>query len=90
MLFVAEENSGGNSFTIQAPSSYGYFERSWTVQGGNTNNFVFDGVSRPNMIWSGDAIRYGSLTASQFLLDVEHTVIVDYYGVLVIVYRELP
>lgn len=89
MLFVAEANSGGNSFTIQAPSSYGYFERSWAVQGGSVN-LVIDGVTRPNQIWSGDSIRYGILTASQFLSDVEHAVAVDYYGVLVVVYRELP
>jgi hypothetical protein len=92
ILLVAEKNSTGNSFTIQAPSSFGYFERSWTVL---TNGSIgmalsIDGVGNPNKLWDSGSIKYGTLTASQFLLDTEHTVSGGIYGVLAIVYTEVP
>jgi hypothetical protein len=92
MLFVAENYSNGNTFTIQAPSSFGDFEYSWNVIGDYVgSSFKFDGITNPNMIYDGGSWKYGILTASQFLPDVDHTIAINNgYGVLVIVYREIP
>lgn len=92
ILLVSEKNTTGNTFTIQAPSSFGYFERSWIVL---TNGSIgmaisIDGVGNPNKLWDTGSIKYGTLNASQFLLDTEHTVSGGIYGVLAIVYREVP
>jgi hypothetical protein len=92
ILLVAEKNTTGNTFTIQAPSSFGYFERSWIVL---TNGSIgmalsIDGIGNPNKLWDSGSIKYGTLTASQFLLDTDHTVSGGIYGALAIVYREVP
>ena len=89
MLFVAEDTANGNMFTIQAPSSNSYFEYSWSILGGayNYSQFNFDGVDNPNLVWAGDVVKYGTLTGAQFTSDTDHTITVNMYGVLVIVYR---
>jgi hypothetical protein len=88
MLFVAEDLSNGNDFTIQLPSTYGYFERGWAINNFNSGStyFQLDGVNL-SYTWVGNAMGYGTITASQLLPDVPHTILVDYYGVLVLVYR---
>ena len=97
MLFVAEDNSNGNDFTIQVPSSYGYYERSWSLfssWGGNYSHFAVDGVNRPNEVYEDggyDGMYYGILTASQLLPDTQHMIEIGtsgfQYGVLVVTYR---
>lgn len=88
MLFVAEDYNNGHEFTIQLPSIYGYFERGWALNnfGGQSAYFQLDGVNL-TATWSGNAMYYGTITASQLLPDVSHTVVIDDYGILVIVYR---
>jgi hypothetical protein len=88
MLFVAENISNGNQFTIQLPSTYGYFDRGWALNnfGGGSAIFRVDGVDIPN-IWNGANMWYGTITSAQLLPDTPHTVTVDDYGVIVIVYR---
>jgi len=86
MLLVGEENEGaGNTFTIQIPSSFGYFERSYSVIGW-PHKFELDGTELSYM-FRGDDNEYGIITAAQLLPDVVHTVVTEDYGVLVIVYR---
>ena len=95
MVFVAEDEDNGNSFTIQLPSSYGYFDRGWASSTGSNDYFKVDGINTlVNANYCGDspASCYGTLTASQLLPDVTHTVeVYSYwnvaYGVLVITYR---
>lgn len=90
MLFVAENPSNGYDFTIQLPSSYGYFERGWAVitLGGYYAYFTLDGA---NLYYNSNApsggMWFGTISASQLLPDTPHTITVDDYGVLVIVYR---
>jgi hypothetical protein len=90
MLFVAEEYTNGNDFTITVPSSYGYYERSWALYDVKNPLFSVDGV-HDDAIWSGSNLHYGTLTASQLLPDTPHAIRVDNddnaYGVLVITYR---
>lgn len=87
MLFVSENDTNGNTFTIKTPATNSYSERSWT----SINwpyTFSVDGQNRPNTLYGATEIYYGTLTASQLLPDVTHNVIVGQYGVLVIVYQE--
>ena len=88
LIFVAEDVSNGDDFTIQLPSSFGYFERSWALYAaGYPDYFKVDGLNVPNQIYNQSASVYGTLTASQLLPDTPHIINADNYGVLVIVYR---
>ena len=86
ILFVAEDAANGNVFTIQVPSTYAYFERSWTIAA-DVGCIAFDGTQCPNQLYNVGSIRYGTLTAAQVTPDVVHTMAISSYGVLVIVYR---
>lgn len=88
ILFVGEGVSNGDEFTIQLPSAYGYFERSWAlVLFGGGSYFLVDGVNAPNQFYATSTNAYGTLTASQLLADTPHSIRANGYGVLVIVYR---
>ncbi len=94
MLLVAEDLGGGNDFTIKLPSSYGYFDRGLGLRDiccSNPNDayFTLDGVRQGLLRWdaSGYGYGYGTLNASQLLPDLTHTITVDDWGVLVIIYR---
>lgn len=89
MLFVAEDVSNGNFFSIEIPSGFAYFERGWTLydSDGYSENFTVDGVNRPNEVYWDGSTGYGIITAAQFVPDTPHTITADGYGVLVIVYR---
>ncbi len=89
LLLVLEDSGNGNDFTIQIPSSYGYFERGWALRNRgcpNTTYFKLDGVSLFEG-WQCETMNYGSISASQFLPDVPHTIAVDDEGVLILIYR---
>jgi hypothetical protein len=89
MVLVAEDSDvGGNNFIIKVPSSYGYFERGWATYKYAINNFTLDGITNPNTVYNANYQKYGTITASQLLPDVDHDVVVAGYGVLIIVYRE--
>lgn len=87
MLFVAEDDANGDIFKIKVPSTYAYFERSWTHYDGSGYCIEFDGVGCPNVMYNTYSYRYGTLTAAQVTPDVEHTMWVAKYGVLAVVYR---
>jgi hypothetical protein len=90
MVLVAENAAVGDKiFSMEIPSSYGYYERGWSVCCNGAGHFNLNGVSDPNKIYDANYHRYGTITASQLLANVEHSVYVSYgYGVLIIVYRE--
>jgi hypothetical protein len=88
ILMVAEDRFSGDDFTIELPSSYGYFERSWGLAAfGSPDYFTVDGVNLPNRVYGVGNDHYGTLTASQLLPAVPHTITAEDYGVLVITYR---
>jgi hypothetical protein len=88
MIFVAEDPNNGSVFTIQIPSTYGYFERGYAYRYDCCSfNIFLDGVLLP-YTFKGGGMRYGPITAGQLLPDVTHTIDVQgAYGVLVIIYR---
>jgi hypothetical protein len=86
MLMVAEDRAEGYDFTIKLPSTYGYFDRSWGLRNlGYGSYFQVNGVSQTPIRW--EDYGYGTLTASQLLPDITHTISVDDYGILVVIYR---
>ncbi|GIK58773.1 MAG: hypothetical protein HND44_21390 [Chloroflexi bacterium] len=89
MLIVAENSSDGNDFTIEIPSSFAYFERSWAAAGSTAGGHYlwFDGTANPNQLYNGFNVSYGTISAAQFVPDIPHNTQVWSYGVLVIVYR---
>jgi hypothetical protein len=88
MLFVAEDIADGHDFTIKMPSAYGYFERGWALHNfsGGSAYFLLDGVDLSE-VWGGNSMFYGTITASSLLPDIQHAILVDDYGVLVLIYR---
>jgi hypothetical protein len=70
-------------------SSYGYSEYSWGLgavsPGGDF--FHIDGAQLSPAYWDASIGGYGTITPSQLLPNTPHTITVDDYGVLVIVYR---
>ncbi len=88
LLLVGENPSSGNDFTINVPSSYGYFERSWSILNITCCNWSFklDGMNQPET-YGADSVYYGTIAAPQFLPDTTHTIVVDDYGVLALLYR---
>lgn len=87
MLLVAEDNTAGDDFTIQAPSSFAYFERGWATQDYYSSEYFYvDGVNKPNTVYDGDN-PYGTINASQLLPDTPHGITTGPWGVLVVVYR---
>jgi hypothetical protein len=95
ILLVAENQSDGDCFNIQVPSEYGYFDRGFAVYDNYYFDVYLDGVE-VSYIYYTDVydIAYGSISSSQLLPDVMHTMCVSTnggaYGVLVILYDETP
>jgi hypothetical protein len=88
ILLVKEDNQNGNDFTITIPSSFGYYERGYSLwNSGYGFYFQLDGTNLTHTYKYGNH-AYGVITASQLLPDTPHTFLVDDVGVLVIVYRE--
>jgi hypothetical protein len=89
LLLVAENllDNSGNDFTIEIPSSFAYFERSFALwDHTEIEYFRVDGTDMPRIYWDGET-AYGTITAAQLSPDTSHDIQVDDYGVLVIVYR---
>lgn len=88
MMLIAEDENNGNEFTVKVPSSFQYYERSWGLY--NTDRYygsawVLDGVTIASICDS--CLGYGTLTASQLLPDATHTIAIDDYGGLALIYR---
>ena len=88
---IAENNANGNTFTINLPSTYGYFERGWAGDRGQySGTFTVDGVAAANTFTVQYSNEYGTITSAQMLPGITHTIQVTgamSYGVLIIIYR---
>ena len=96
MMLIAEDDANGNDFTVQLPATFNYFERSWAVRrvhcgcltGVAFGTFKLDGVDNPNVVFDEPYIgMYGLINGSQLATDTTHTIAIQYYGVLALVYR---
>ena len=89
MLLVYEDGTNGNDFTIQIPSTYGYFERGWALHDIDcwVAYFVLDDIYLLDAPYTNNCMYYGEITASQLLPDVTHTIRVETNGVLILIYR---
>ena len=98
LMLIGEDYDNGNDFTIELPTEFGYFERSWIVYNGghpDYNNFWIDGEDqKDNGIHTQTPgyMAYGSLSAAQLLPNVSHEIAIhdccDGYGVLAITYKQ--
>jgi len=99
LMLIVEwvEGSGGqgqtDSFEINLPGSFAYYERSWSLGGENDASYELDGVTIKSQSW-GWQTSQGTLTAAQLLPDQFHTIDLwagyygDYgYGGLALIYR---
>jgi len=100
ILFVYEDGyQGGNEFSINMPSGYGYFERSWASRtgtgascGSGSYYFRINGVGIPYMFCatvlpSGDRrLYYGVIQTSDMLPGITHNVTVSHRSVLAVLY----
>lgn len=89
LLLVAEAlDDTGNTFTIKLPSTFAYFERSWSLYNtGDYGNFSLNDEKIYDACYRCNGPFYGILSASQLLPDQTHTVSVDDLGGLAIVYQ---
>lgn len=102
-MLIAETISGygaGDSFEVNLPNDFAYYERSWSL-----GNFVTGGCANPSATYRLDGallaahyglnwqISDGSLTAAQLLPGIFHTINVNQacngsiFGGLAITYR---
>jgi hypothetical protein len=92
ILLVAEDNDNGIDFSIQLPSEYVYFERSWISKNYQPHygGLYINGVVQPRL-YEKDYVSYGNILASTLLVDQMHQVqlfsVNDHYGVITITYR---
>lgn len=88
ILFVYEDIADGNDFTINLPSTFAYYDRGWAIySGGYDVYFKLDGTNLQST-YSASGGYYGVISAAQLAPDVTHTINVDDYGVLMIIYTE--
>ena len=77
-MLIAEAGND-ESFTIQVPSDFTFYELSWSCYGSGAY-LKLDGQLLGR--------EYGAISASQLLPDTPHTVIQQLYGGLALVYRK--
>ncbi len=94
ILLVAEDAQDGSAFTIELPTDYAYYERSWAGYDTlGSVEFWIDGDQAPRQYWhNGYHIAYGEVPAASLLPGSPHVVAVNSdrasdYGILVITYR---
>ncbi len=93
IMFVAENYNGGeNKFTVHLPSSYTFYEYSWALAGeGNKRYFRVNGtnqaISSDTSYWD-ESTGYGTIAEKGLAPGKDHSITVDDYGVLVLLYRE--
>jgi len=86
MMLIYENYGDGNSFTVQLPSTFVYYERSWTLINWEDGwYFRVDGQYQSSMADTNPV--YNFITPVQLLPDTVHTITVDDDGVLALVYR---
>ncbi|MDD3828975.1 MAG: hypothetical protein PHY79_23655, partial [Anaerolineae bacterium] len=90
MLFIAENDADGATYTINMPLSYEYMERSWAKwNDGGYCDFRIDGVQLTAIVNLGEYC-IGPVTYAQLIPGVNHEVNVSGstadYGVLILTY----
>jgi hypothetical protein len=88
IMFIGENDGGANnrSFTINVPSSYGYFERSFAST--DSNWFYLNGTRLSGSASYAGSSAFGFISAGDFATDTTHTLSQSSadYGILVVVY----
>lgn len=74
MLWVAEDDLNGESFTIEMPTSYIYFERSWAFYDSVNSSYSIDGTNLMGSAIYNDHTAYGVISATQLSAGVVHTI----------------
>ena len=92
-MIVAEDWENGSDFTIELPTEFGYFERSWIAYDEWSMHFKVDGVEQSSDETNvGGYMHYGTLGAAQLLPDEPHEIRIDdgynAYGALVVIYSQ--
>lgn len=90
VLFVAENDADGATYTINMPQSYTYMDRAWAKWNSNSYcGFTIDGAQLPATVDLG-VFCIGTITYAQLLPGVTHTVDVNSsysdYGVIMVTY----
>ncbi len=88
LVFIGENDADGNTFTVQLPASYAYYERSWTLL--KTNNYWEDTyfiIDDQRETLNGPNPYFGTIAPARLLPDTLHTIQVLNKGILAIVYR---
>ena len=93
LMIVAEDWENGSDFTIELPTEFGYFERSWIVYDEYRVHFKVDGVEQiSDATNAGGNMHYGTLGAAQLLPDTPHEITIDSgnnaYAALVLIYSQ--
>ena len=88
MMIVAENYTGGDTFTVKLPGTYTFYDQSW-ASGGTTPGVLLDGTNVTNAFWSDDGVAEGTISADAMSLDVVHTFKVNASGkaAVVFIYR---
>lgn len=89
ILLVFENAADGNDFTINLPSSFAYYERGWALLDTTCCSAFFQ-LNGANLtaVYAANSSSYGTISAAQLAPDIVHTVKVDDYGVLLVIYTE--
>lgn len=95
LLFVVEDQANGNEFTVKAPGSYAYYERSWSLAAATCGwcgaSWNLDGVAIVSHGGGSWGYYEGTLTPAQFLPDITHRITIGCdgtcYGGLILTYR---
>ena len=88
MISIDSDFDGDWTYTIELPSTYIYYERSWflrDVVGWQGPGFWLNGIQL-GACWESDC--YGSITPSQLPPDTLNTVVVRDIGGIVLIYEE--
>ncbi len=86
MMLIYENGGDGNNFTVQLPSAFVYYERSWSlINWGYGWYFRINGQGQSEMASTNPV--YNFIAPAQLLPDTTHTITVDDDGVLALIYR---
>lgn len=88
MMIVAENYTGGDTFTVKLPGTYTFYDRSW-ASAGTTPGVLLNGTNVSNAFWSDDGVAEGTIAEEIMGVDTVHTFKVNASGkaAVVFIYR---
>ncbi len=88
MMIVAENYTGGDTFTVKLPGTYTFYDRSW-ASAGTTPGVLLNGTNMSNAFWSDDGVAEGAIAEEIMGVDTVHTFKVNASGkaAVVFIYR---